>query len=255
MVIRFCYRALLPVLFASQLLAAPPDTSNSLTPSIARFQLKQETIENAVKSYAESYQETQVLQQKSRARAFLQSLILPGWGQHYAESRTMMKVFAASEAIFLGSFLWFKSRHNGLEDDLRTFAATHAGVQPGGKSDSYFVDVGNYDNIFEYNQAQLRNRDVEALYPETDAFLWQWDSTENREEFEDIRVRSDRAQNRSQFTLAVIFLNHLVSAIHSSFAVYKYNQRSVEQSFHLKFQHDVSPTGAGLLSLKIAKHF
>jgi len=246
---------LITLIFFSPLQAAHPDSAEALTPSFARFQLKQTVMEQALESYTASAEETvSFRKQKSRARAFLQSLILPGWGQHYAESKTMMKVFIASEVVLWGSFLWFNARSNWLEDDFRTFAATHAEVQPEGKSAEYFVDIGNYDSIFEYNQAQLRNRDVAALYPETEAFFWQWDSAENREDFENLRESRDSAQNRSEFTLAVIFLNHLVSAIQSSFAVFKYNKRTNEQGLRFRFDHDSRLSGSSL-SLRIVKHF
>lgn len=251
---RTVFVPLIVLVFSSSLMAAPPDSSEALTPSFSRFQLKQTAMEQAVESYAASDEGNIRLDHKSRARAFLQSLVLPGWGQHYAESKTMMKVFVASEVILWGSFLWFNARSNWFEDDFRTFAATHAGVQPEGKSGDYFVDIGNYDSIFEYNQAQLRDRDVDALYPETEAFFWQWDSAENRQDFENLRERRDSAQNRSEFTLAVLFLNHLVSAIHSSFAVFKYNKRTDEQSFRFRFDHDTRLSSSSL-SLRIVKHF
>lgn len=179
---------------------------------------------------------------KSKGRAFLQSLVLPGWGQYYAESRTMMKVFVASEAALWASFLGFSVWSNWLEDDYRTFAVTHAGIRLDNKSDKYFVDIGNFDDILEHNQAQLRDRDVRGLYPETPEFFWRWDSGENRLKFEDMRVRSDRAANRAELSLAVVFLNHLVSAIHSTFSVHKFNKRLKQNEIGFRIHLDVEPS-------------
>jgi len=177
-------------------------------------------------------------EKKSRGRAFLQSLLLPGWGQYYAHSRTMMKVFVASEVLLWGTYAGFTTWSNWLEDDFRTFAVEHAGAPVQGKPDDYFVDIGNFDNIESYNQAQLRDRDVNDLYPATDEFAWNWDSAENRVKFEDLRVRSDRASNRAELTLAGIFFNHLVSAIHSTLAVYQFNKNVDRQKVGFRLDYD-----------------
>ena len=212
-------------------------------PSFKRFQFRQSFLaqgfHNSQKSVVLATQDQYL---KNKARAFLQSLVLPGWGQYYAESKTMMRVFIASEVALLGSFLWFNSRHNWLKDDYQTFAVTHAGIETTGKNDRYFVDIGNFDDIVAFNQEQLRNRDVTQLYPETDEFFWQWDSEENRREFEGMRVDSDRAKNRSEFALAFIFVNHLASAIHSTLAVFRHNKRLEQKSlgFQLKSGYEFS---------------
>ncbi|MCG8605841.1 hypothetical protein MJD09_12690 [bacterium] len=150
----------------------------------------------------------------------------------------MMKIFAATEVVLWGTFLGFNVWSDWLKDDFRTFAATHAEANINGKPDSYFVDIGNFDDVFEYNQAQLRNRDVTTLYPETEEFFWRWDSITNRREFRDIRVRSDRASNRAEFALAGIFLNHFFSAIHSTLAVHKFNKRLAAQQLGMKLNFD-----------------
>lgn len=162
---------------------------------------------------------------KSRGRAFLQSLLIPGWGQYYARSKSMLKVFVVSEVVLWGTFAGFKTWSNWLEDDFRTFAAEHAGVQVQGKPSRFFVDIGNFNSVEDFNQAQLRDRDVNDLYPETEEFFWQWDSEANRLEFDDLRVRSDRADNRADLTIAAIVVNHLASAIQATLATYRFNKR------------------------------
>jgi hypothetical protein len=191
---------------------------------------------------------------KSKPRAFLQSLILPGWGQHYAGSKTMMKVFAATEVVLWGTFMGLNVWSDWLTDDFRTFAATHAAADIKGKPDSYFVDIGNFGDIVEYNQAQLRNRDVTTLYPETEEFFWRWDSVTNRREFRDMRVRSDRASNRAEFALAGIVLNHFLSAIHSTLAVHKFNKRLAAQKLGMKLDFDAISEDR-VVRLSLSRHF
>ncbi len=221
-----------------------------------RFFVKKEGLSHALAQHPASIEPTMNIVSapdavvKSRGRAFLMSLLLPGWGQHYAGSKTMMKIFAVTEALTWGSYLGLNRWGNWLEDDSRTFAATHAGVNSAAKPGIYFVDIGRFDDIIAYNQAQLRDRDVADLYPESEDFFWRWDNDENRTKYDDIRKRSARALNRSEFAVAAIFVNHVVSAIHSTLAVYKSNKRQAESKVGFKFKLDgTSPNSRVMLSL------
>lgn len=201
---------------------------------MSRFELRHAALSEALVSANLSYAAPQIsfedhyaaTGRKSRGRAFLQSLLLPGWGQHYAGSKTMMRVFVTSEVLLWGGFIGFTKWSDLLEDDYRTFASTHAQVDVAGKASQFFVDIGNFISLEEFNQAQLRDRDVSDLYP-TDSgdFFWQWDSDANRRDFEDMRIRSDKAANNAEFMVAAIFVNHFISAIHATLSVFKHNKR------------------------------
>jgi len=239
------------VVFSSSLIAETPAEkyrTKALTPSLEQFKFKQKILNS---THAENthelqrgfsgsllFTENQHGAQKKKGRSFLQSLLLPGWGQHYTESRTMMKVFITSEILLWGSFVGFTTWGNWIEDDYRNFSVQHAGVNLDGKSDLDFVNISNFDDIFEYNQSQLRNRDVDAVYTDTESFFWKWDSEQNRRKFDEMRISSDRAGNRADLTLAFIFTNHVLSAIHSTLAVFKFNKRLEKKNLGLELDYD-----------------
>lgn len=258
--------------WAANLLAGEPEGKRvwqlgALDPWFSRFEQRQAALNRALENvsafadhadnstvWLSSESPQQVFSKKSRGRAFLQSLVLPGWGQHYAESNTIMRAFITSEALLWAGYIGLTTWSNWLEDDYRTFSVTHAEVEIDGKPKDYFVDIGNFDSIFDFNQAQLRNRDVSTLYPETDEFFWRWDTQEHRREFKDLRVRSDRADDRSELVLAVILVNHLASAIHSTLAVFKFNKRLEENQLGIRIQFDNSASGRQI-ALKLSKGF
>lgn len=247
------------------LIAATPSMKTSeakalLRPSLIKFQFKQQILDAAIPQTRppeimnSEINLQQEIKKKSKGRAFLQSLIFPGWGQHYAESKTMSRIFFATEVLLWSSYLGFTVWSNWLKDDYRTFAVTHAGINPQGKPKRYFVNIGDFIDIFEYNQAQLRNRDVDALYEETDEFFWRWDSEANRSKFEDMRIRSDRAANRAEFTLAAIFTNHVISAIHATLSVHKFNKRLIDKGLGFRIEFDGYSENRQV-KLKVAKSF
>ncbi len=184
----------------------------------------------------------------------MQSLLLPGWGQHYAESPKMMRVFIASEVLLWGGFIGFTKWSDWLEDDYRAFAVEHARIDLQGKSDRYFSDISIFNGIDEFNQDQLRNRDVTTLYNDREADFWQWDSRGNRLQYANLRFRSNNADNRAELMLAAIFVNHLASAIHSTLSVFKFNKRlqKEEIGLHLDFQ----PSQSGQrVAVRLEKRF
>lgn len=254
-----------PVALSSVPVDAHSKSALFLNHSLDQFDLRRSTLESAFaicgkhdgsREIGSNFETRsfQTTKRKSKGRAFLQSLILPGWGQHYAASKIMFKFFAATEVLLLGTFVGFNVWSNWLEDDFRTFAVTHAEVNLKGKPDRYFVDIGNFDDIFAFNQAQLRDRDVAGLYKETDVSFWRWDSESNRREFESMRIRSDRAANRADLSLAAIFLNHLLSAIHSTLAVHKFNKHSAGEQLGMKLNFDLDSRYQAL-TVNLAKHF
>ena len=97
-------------------------------------------------------------------------------------------------------------------------------VELDGKSDSYFIDVGNYLSIYDYNAAKLRDRNLPKVYNDVDANFWQWESEARRQKFDQLRIGADKANNNSMFVIGAILANHLVSAIDAIWEAHKINQ-------------------------------
>lgn len=229
----------------------------TLEPSQEHFENRRQFIESLAANLPSSQmavESDKSQMQKSRGGAFLRSLILPGWGQHYAESRTMSRAFIASEVLLWAGYFGFSSWGNWLENDYKAFSARHAGVDMEGKDSRYFVNIGIYQDIYAYNEQRLRDRNLRAVYKDTEVFFWQWDTFDNRFEFDSMRIRSDKAKSRADGMIAAIIANHIVSAIHSTLAVYKFNKRLEEQQMGLRL--DITPSPAGSqITLNLTKSF
>ncbi len=147
--------------------------------------------------------------------AFLRSAVIPGWGQRATGSHAAARNFFVAEAGLWLGMISFNVHGNWLEDDYRLLASEHAEVDTRDKSAKYYVDIGNFVNIEEYNQSRLQRRDVAALYDPATHY-WQWDSEPNRNRFAELRLRSDRAFSRSELFVAAILANHIISGIHAA---------------------------------------
>ena len=75
------------------------------------------------------------------------------------------------------------------------------------------MDIGNYSSLFAFNEEHLRWRDFNALYEDNDTWAWAWDSSNNRDRFENTRIASVSWRLRGAFLIGGVVLNHIVSAI------------------------------------------
>lgn len=171
----------------------------------------------------------------SNRSVFLKSLVVPGWGQYALGAKTSARNFIISEVVLIGTSIGFNVYSNWLEDDFRQFAARHAGIQNSEqKSDQFWVDIGNFDSVRDFNEEKLRQRNTVDLRDVDGDEAWQWDSDQNRAIFEDLRIRRDRAAERSAFMIAGIVANHVISAIHAIWLSKKANDASASRSAHYR---------------------
>ena len=188
-------------------------------------------------------------------RAFLQSLVIPGWGQRYAgRGTTVGTINFLTDVTLWGVVIGYGAYGNWRKDTYIAFAATHAEVNTQGKDHQYYVDIGNYQNLDQFNEQQRRDRDFDQLYLSS-GYWWEWDSTPNRLEFKRIRIQSDNALNNRYYVLGAVLLNHLISAIHASRQAYNV-EHSKTQKFHSSSRLEIAPElGNGAFQLRLTGHF
>lgn len=153
---------------------------------------------------------------KSVGLAVLYSLLLPGMGELYAGDYGSGKYLTAVEGALWLTLGAVDVHARSLEDDARSFASQHAGFEIDGKNDGYFIDVGNFNSVYDYNEQVLRDRDAYKLYDPLSSDYWMWDSELNRSLYRDQRVSSDQMFNNTRFVVAAIAVNHVLSAVNAA---------------------------------------
>jgi hypothetical protein len=143
----------------------------------------------------------------------IKSAILPGWGEYELNKNSRGNFFLTTEiiGIVLTTFSFVKS--SNIITTYQSIAAEHANVNIDGKNHQFWVDIGNYDSQYDYNDEHLRWREFDNLYPSEANWNWDWDTESKRKEFEDLRIESDRLKLVGKFFIGGIVLNHIISAI------------------------------------------
>ena len=176
---------------------------------------------------------------KSTGLAAIYSLLLPGMGELYGGGFESGKYFLIAEGVLWLTYATFEIQGNHLQDDSRSFAQAHAGITPTSKADQYYVDIGNFLDIREYNEKRLRDREPDKLYDAGSNYAWQWDSDFSRATYRDQRIASENMYNNRKFVIAVILINHVASAINAVRATIIHNKAVNDAIGQLDIRADV----------------
>ena len=148
---------------------------------------------------------------------FLKSFAIPGWGEYKLGNRNEAIFFLSSEIALIATSISLYIYSGVKEDDFKGFAERHAGINSAsGKNEVYWINLGNYDNVDEYNEQKIRTRNYGARYLENSDY-WNWDNSTNKKRFDDMRIMSSTAETMSLYAVGLIAANHLLSAINASF--------------------------------------
>ncbi|MFA6456580.1 MAG: hypothetical protein WCW40_07145 [Bacteroidota bacterium] len=180
---------------------------------------------------------------KSGAKAVLYSLLLPGMGELYADGFDQGRYSLIAEGGLWLTYFSFQQYGSWIQHDARNFAISHAGASISGKNDRYFVDLGNFNDTYEYNEKQLRDRELDKVYDPNGGYYWKWDSDLNRREYRAMRVSSERVLNNSQFIIATIVVNRIISAINAARLVREYNSRTNDELGSWRLESSPMSTG------------
>jgi len=166
---------------------------------------------------------------KSPALAAVFSLVLPGMGELYAGGFSSGKYFLIADGALWLTYAGVEMYGNSLRDDSRSYAISAAGINPAGKDDQFYVDIGNFLTLEEYNEKQLRDREPDRLYDAAAGYAWEWTSDAARAAYRDQRISSEEAYNARKFVVAGLIINRVASAINAARSAISHNS-SLEQA-------------------------
>ncbi len=196
-------------------------------PVLSRYDAGLDLIPPASFSGLQEFQDTPPSEtsrdKKSPGLAALYSLLLPGMGELYADGFSSGKYFTIAEGALWLTYATLDVYGNSIQDDARSFAVSKAGVNTSGKPDQFFIDIGNFVDVYEYNEKQLRDREEEKLYDPNAGYYWRWESDDLRAQYREERINAENVFNNRKFVVAAIIVNHVASAINAARSAISYN--------------------------------
>lgn len=184
------------------------------------------------------------LLKKQPVEAFWRSMILPGWGHRYSDRPGRGSLYTSIDALLWTGFFWSQQSWKMGENTYTAYADQHASISSGRDHD-FYVDIGNYDNRDEFNMARRQQRDYVNQYTGSDTW-WEWDSSENRLTFKDLRIVADRHKNRMYYLAGGLLLNRILSAIDAGRGLSAMQSKLREQT-GLSLEFDAQVGGPSLV--------
>ena len=178
----------------------------------------------------------------------VKSAVLPGWGQASLEKSKRARIFRFTEVSLISACIGAYTFSGHQANQYKSFAVEHAGVDSHGKNHEYWVDIGNYTDMENYNAEHLRFRDMESLYAENEGWDWTWDSKKNKNSFQNMRIKSDLLALTGKFIIGGIVVNHILSSID---ALYLTRLEKIES---ISLMPTISPNGLQVIYLKVEFH-
>ena len=145
----------------------------------------------------------------------IRSLVMPGWGELHMNEDSRAKFFFTSEALILATHFLGSSFNKSYIDQYTGFAELHADIDMDGRDYDFIIDMSNYDSMADHDAdvASYHGEDFSNYQYSNDSYNWEWDSTENRLEFDRMRRNSLTSEMVADFALAGLIINRIVSMI------------------------------------------
>jgi hypothetical protein len=192
---------------------------------------------------------------KSVGLAAVYSLLLPGMGELYAGGFASGKYFLLAEGILWLTYAAVDIHAGSMREDARVYSVVHAGVDRSGKDDQFFVNVGNFATVDDYNDKKLRDREPDLVYNPANGYNWRWDSEASRLTFRDQRVASEDMFNNRKFVGAALLVNHVASAINAARAAIAKNSALDQALGDLRFETRILGGWEGGVMLTVSRGF
>ena len=181
---------------------------------------------------------------KSLKKAFLFSLIIPGSGELYANSKIKALVFFGVDAALWGLYFKYHGKGKDKEKEFRTFADGHWSEDVGYNQwliDSLGItsDTMRYWNPVEQEWTYLshhlpdgKTQQYYEMIGKYEQFRWGWDdfsditkNSVNRSSYVEMRHISNDWLKKAKNSAAISIVNHMLSAFDAAISVRKYNQK------------------------------
>ncbi len=144
----------------------------------------------------------------------LKSLIVPGWGQRSLGELRRGEYFVTAEVFTILSAVMLNMQVKHNYEAMSLFAVQNAGiVNPNGKTERFYDDIGNYTNMSSYNEDALRRRQYFDLYSEPLGFGWSWNYVENETNYKRIKADYYQSKRNLSYAFGAIALNHVLSGV------------------------------------------
>lgn len=162
----------------------------------------------------------------SFSSSMLKSVIFPGWGElneykalaHDNDLENISYIKERSKYImFQESMLWiglyiFNDLNKTYKNDYQILGIVNAGVDWTGKNELFAANVGNFNNLQEYNDYKFLTGQYDDVYL-NEGYNWDWqNNNNNRLNYDRTRNKSEKYDKYKSYIAAGLIINRVISS-------------------------------------------
>ena len=189
--------------------------------------------------------------------SMLKSIVFPGWGEiseykdlykdnniesiSYIKERSKYIMFQES-ALWIGLYI-FNDLNKTYKNDYQMLGTINAGVSWAGKNDLYAANVGNFNNMQEYNDYKFLTGQYDDVYQNQD-YNWDWqNNNNNRLNYDRTRNKSEKYDKYKSYIVAGLIINRVISSFdvlnimkkHGRVISFDYEENSTDIKLNLNY--------------------
>ena len=171
---------------------------------------------------------------------------MPGWGHYYVDSNNWNrgKYHLGADVLVALSFFGFNIHSNNLQQNWYSYARDEAGIDIENRSRTIQLAVGDFNNLSEYNDYQLRTRNWDQLLEDRPENRWNWQNDELRNKYNNIRNRFENIDQQLPALIGLMVVNRVVSAISAYNRAIKLQNRNSDTALYFTKY----PQGTGIVA-------
>lgn len=147
-----------------------------------------------------------------------------------------------ADAVLILSFFGFNIHSNNLQENWYSYARDEAGIDIENRSREIQLAVGDFNNLQDYNDYQLRTRNWDQLLEDRPENRWNWQSDAYRNEYNDIRNRFENIDQQLPALIGLMVVNRVVSAISAYNRAGNVNSRNTDTALYFS-RHPTTRAG------------
>ena len=194
---------------------------------------------------------------KSVKRAFVYSLIVPGAGELYANSKIKAVLFFGLDATLWTLYFNYHKKGKNKENEYKGFANQHwkeddyrewlidsLGITSGSDQDSFWNKKETRYDWLSHHLPDKKDQQYYEMIGKYDQFMFGWDdfpvpdtNQALRNAYLNMRRDSNNLLNKAKYSVMFSLANHILSAFDAAIAVKKHNRKGERFSqIHLQMR-------------------
>ena len=169
---------------------------------------------------------------KSPKKAFLMSLVVPGWGEYYSGAKYRAAGFFGAEALTWLAWTGWRSKGADLRTEFRQFADENWNEARYQSWQAYNLMQPEDERWVETETLPTKSEDIQQYYEligKYAQFVYGWGDVDtalgvdnqaiksaDRKKYEGMRNDSNKPLKRASVVIGLVVVNHIASAIHAS---------------------------------------